>query len=60
MSEKHKCWGNISSYDSKCIHTGTLMAIQRLRLCLSMQGVWVQALVGELGSHMPHGQKAKA
>ena len=31
---------------------------QWLRLCLPMQGVWVRSLVGELGSHMPQGQKA--
>ena len=31
----------------------------RLRLCLPMQGVRVQSLVGELRSHMPHSQKTK-
>ena len=36
---------------------GTSLAVQWLRLRLPMQGVWVQSLVGELGSHMPHGQK---
>ena len=29
------------------------------RLCLLMQGVWVQSLVGQLRSHMPRGQKTK-
>ena len=31
--------------------SGTSPAVQRLRLCLPMQGVWVQSLVGELRSH---------
>ena len=36
---------------------GTSLAVQWLRLCLPVQGVWVQSLVGELRSHMPHSQK---
>ena len=28
---------------------------QWLRLCLPMQGAWIQSLVGELRSHMPCG-----
>ena len=36
---------------------GTSLAVQWLRICLPMQGVWVRSLVGELRSHMPHGQK---
>ena len=39
--------------------TGTSLAIQWLRLHLSMQGVQVQSLVRELRYHMPHGQKTK-
>ena len=35
------------------------LAFQWLRLDLPMQRVWVQCLVGELGSHMPQGQKNK-
>ena len=30
-----------------------------MRLCISMQGVWVRSRVGELRSHMPQGQKNK-
>ena len=33
------------------------LAVQWLRLCLPMQGVWVRSLVGELRSPMPQGQK---
>jgi len=33
--------------------TGTFPVVQWLRLCLSMQRVWVQSLVGQLRSHMP-------
>ena len=36
---------------------GTSLAVQWLRLCLPMQGVRVQSLVGELRSHRPRGQK---
>ena len=32
---------------------GTSLEVQELRLHLLMQRVWVQSLVGELGSHMP-------
>ena len=34
-------------------------AVQGLRLQLPVQGVWVQTLVRELGSHRPRGQKTK-
>ena len=27
-----------------------------LRFCTAMQGAWVQSLIGELRSHMPHGE----
>ena len=37
----------------------TLVGVQWLRLCLSMQRVWVQSLAGELRSHMLQGQKTK-
>ena len=33
--------------------------VQWLRLCLPMQGVQVQPLVGELRSHMPYDPKTK-
>ena len=38
---------------------GTFLGVQCLRLCLLIQGVWVQSLVGELRSHMPLGQNTK-
>ena len=38
---------------------GTSLAVQQLRLHLSMQGVGVQSLVRKLRSHMPHSQKKK-
>ena len=37
----------------------TSLVVQWLRLCLPMQGVWVQYLVRKLRSHMPRGQKSK-
>ena len=38
---------------------GTSLAVQWLRLCLLTQGMWVQSLVGEVRSHMPHSQNTK-
>ena len=35
---------------------GTSLAVQWLRICLVMQGTWVQLLVGELS---PHAKEAK-
>ena len=35
---------------------GTSLAVQWLRLCLPMQGVQVQSLVGEPRLHMPPSQ----
>lgn len=32
---------------------GDFLAVQWLRLCLSMLGVWVRSLAGELRYHMP-------
>ena len=43
----------------KVIFHGISLEGQCLRLCLPMQRVWVQSLVGELGSLVPHGQKTK-
>ena len=43
--------------EMRCL--GISLAVQWLRLCLSMQGVWVRSLVGELRSHMPCGRKGK-
>ena len=37
----------------------TSPAVQWLRLHLSMQGMWVQSLIRELGSHMPWGEVKK-
>ena len=31
----------------------TSLVVQCLRICLAMQGTWVQSLVRELRSHMP-------
>ena len=39
--------------------TQTSLVVQWLRLHLAMQGVQIRSLVGELRSHMPHGQKTK-
>ena len=39
---------------------GTFMAVQWLGLHLPMQGVRAQSLVGDLESHVPHGQKTEA
>ena len=50
---------NLESPPIKTQSTGTSPVVQWLRLRLPMQGVWVQPLVGELGSHMHHSQKAK-
>ena len=33
---------------------GRDVPVVQLRFCLPMQGVWVQSLVEELRSHMPH------
>ena len=33
---------------------GTSLVVQWLRICLPMQGTWVQSLLGELRSHMFH------
>ena len=38
---------------------GISLVAQWLRLCLLMQGMRVQTLVGELRCHMPQGQKTK-
>ena len=38
---------------------GTSLMVQWLRLDLPKQGAWVQSLVREMRSHMPHGQKYK-
>ena len=37
----------------------TSLAVQWLRLCLPMQGVWIQSLTGYLKSHKPHSQNTK-
>lgn len=36
----------------KDLSDNTSLAVQWLRLCLLMKGVWVPSLVGELRSHM--------
>ena len=52
-------WISFIHSKKKYIYLGTSLAVQWLRLPLPMQGVWVWSLVGELRSHMPHGQKTK-
>ena len=42
-------------HDKKSL-LGTSPVVQWLTLCLPIQGVWVQSLVGELISHMPRDQ----
>ena len=37
--------------------TETFIVVQQLKLCLAMQGVWVQSLVKELRSHIPETKK---
>ena len=37
-------------------HRGTSLVMEWLRICLPMEGTWVQSLVGELRSHIPRGQ----
>ena len=41
------------------ISRGISLVVQWLRLCLPMQGMRVQSLVGELRSHKPQGHKPK-
>ena len=41
------------------INQGTFLAVQWLTLCLLMQEVWVQSVVGELRSHVSPDQKTK-
>ena len=47
----------MSIFKNNCVVTS--LAVQWLKLCLLMQGVWVQYLFGELRSYMLHGQKKK-
>ena len=39
---------------------GTSLVVQWLRLCFPMQNSWVQSLVGELRSHVPRDNEARA
>ena len=43
----------------KRVNLGTYLEVQWLGLCFPMQEVRVQSLVGELGSHIPWGQKKR-
>ena len=45
---------------SRLLNPGASLVVQWLRLCLPLQRVWVQSLVRELGSHVPHGLGARA
>ena len=58
------CHGHVLSLGKtflsiKVIFHGISLEVQCLRLRLPMQRVWVQSLVGELGSRAPHSQKTK-
>ena len=44
---------------TRSIKLGTSLAVQWLKLHPPMQGVWVQSLVEEVRSHVPHGQKTQ-
>ena len=37
--------------------SGTSLVAQWLRICLAMQRMWVQSLVGEVRSYMPQGKE---
>ena len=50
------CW-TPNGFIKYIVEKRTSLAVQWLRLHLPMQGVRVRPLVGELRSHMPHGQK---
>ena len=41
------------------MHLSSSLAVQWLKLGLPIKGVWVQSLVGELGSYVLHSQKSK-
>ena len=43
----------------KTLRNKTSLVVQWLRLCLPLQGMWVQSLVWELGFHMSCGQKTE-
>ena len=43
----------------KTLRDRTYLVVQWLRLCLPWQGMWVQTLVWELGSHVPHAKTLK-
>ena len=49
----------VFSLTSEVIIFGDFPGVQWLRFRLLIQRVWVQSLVGELRSHMPHGQKTE-
>ena len=46
---------DIHAYRSAKKAIGTSLVVQRLKICLSMQGTQVLSPVGELRSHMPQG-----
>ena len=51
-------WLDVSfQFSFKLVETG--LVVQWLRLCLTMQGMRVWSLAGDLRSHMPRGQKTK-
>ena len=45
--------------DTKGSSTQTFLVVQWLRIHLEMQGMWVQALVRELRSHVPQSNRAR-
>ena len=42
-----------ATIDAERQQGGTSLAVQWLKIHLPVQGMWVQSLVRELGSHMP-------
>ena len=52
-----RCASELKYFQSQETHHRTSLVLQWWRRHLPMQGVWVWALIGELRSHMTHGQK---
>ena len=57
FSVHFRCASELKYFQSQETHHRTSLVVQWLRHHLPMQGVWVWALIGELRSHMTHGQK---
>ena len=59
MHTKSELSGNAHQVRTLKTTLGTSLVVQELRLHLPLQGMHVQSLVRELGSHMACGQKTK-